>query len=219
RAVGGAAPAPQVSAAARTRVAAILLVTLMLWMTGSLHGISSAWIGLITASVLLLPGVGVVSQPAFRQSVDFGMLLFVAGALALGAVVNASGLGAMLGGVLERALPLAPGAAAVNFLSLSFMSAVTGLFTTVPGVPAVLTPMAPELAAQTGFDLRAVLMTQVVGFSTVVFPYQVGLLVVAMQMSGERLGHLVRVSLPLAGITLFALMPLDFLWWRLLGWI
>ena len=52
-----------------------------------------------------------------------------------------------------------------------------------------------------------VLMTQVIGFSTVIFPYQVGPLVVAMQMSGEKLGHLLRITLPLALIT-FLTFPL-----------
>lgn len=201
-----------VSPAARIRVAVILLATLALWMTDSLHGVNSAWIGLVAAVLLLLPGFGVVAPPAFKASVDFGILLFVAGAL-----VNASGLGAMLGQALIAVLPLEPGAEATNFASLSLMSAVTGLFTTVPGVPAVLTPMAGDLAAQTGFSLNTVLMTQVIGFSTVIFPYQVGPLVVAMQMSGEKLGHLLRITLPLALITVVVLLPVDFLWWKLLG--
>jgi hypothetical protein len=43
-------------------------------------------------------------------------------------------------------------------------------------------------------------------------------MVVAMQLSGEKLGHLLKLTLPLAAITLFALFPLDYLWWTLLGW-
>ena len=201
------------------RVAVILLATLVLWMTDSWHGVNAAWVGLVAAVILLMPGIGVVTPPAFRQGVDFGMLLFVVGALALGAMVNASGLGALLGAGLQKVLPMAPGAEATNFLSLVAMASGTGLFATVPGVPAVLTPMAQDLATLTGFSLKAVLMTQVIGFSTVFFPYQVGPLVVAMQLSGERLSHLVKVVLPLALLTLLVLAPLDFLWWKLLGWI
>ena len=40
-----------------------------------------------------------------------------------------------------------------------------------------------------------------------------------MQLSGERLGSLLKITLPLAAITLLVLLPLDYLWWRLLGWI
>ncbi|MBB3811091.1 SLC13 family permease [Pseudochelatococcus contaminans] len=212
-------PPAEANLATQIRVSAILLVTLALWMTDSVHGINAAWIGLVTASILLFPGIGVVPPPAFKSSVDFGTLLFVAGALALGTIVDTSGLGTMFGTALEQALPLQKGTDALNFVLLSVMSVVTGLFTTIPGSPAVLTPMAQDLATQTGLDLQTVLMTQVIGFSTVVFPYQVGPLIVAMQLSGEKLSHLVRLTVPLALITVVALVPLDFLWWRLLGWI
>ena len=137
----------------------------------------------------------------------------------MGALVNASGLGALIGQGLQAVLPLHPGGTATNFASLSLMSMLTGLVTTVPSVPSVLTPMAQDLAAASGFSLQAVLMTQVVGFSTVLLPYQVAPLVVAMQLSGESLRALARILWRLAAVTLVVLLPLDYLWWRLLGWI
>jgi len=210
---------PSQDLAAQRRVGVILLATLALWMTDSLHHINPAWIGIVAAVILLLPRFGVVAPKSFNASVDFGMVLFVAAALGLGALVNASGLGQVVGQTLQQALPLQPGHDAINFFSLSLMSALTGLVTTIPGVPTVLTPMAPELAAASGFSLPAVLMTQVIGFSTVIFPYQVGPLIVAMQMSGEKLGHLLKITLPLALLTFVLVLPLDYFWWRLLGWI
>ncbi len=173
----------------------------------------------MTFHILLMPRVGVIAPKSFNTSVDFGMVLFVAAALGLGALVNASGLGQVVGQVLEKVLPLSPGRDALNFLSLSAMSTLTGIVTTIPGVPTVLTPMAPDLATASGFSLPAVLMTQVIGFSTVLFPYQVGPLIVAMQLSGEKLGHLLKITLPLALITFVVLLPLDYLWWKLLGWL
>jgi len=205
--------------AAQRRVAVILFVTLALWMTDSLHGINPAWVGIATAVILLLPRVGVVAPKTFNTSVDFGMVLFVAAALGIGAVVNASGLGKLMGQALEQLLPLAPDQPLLNFLSLSLMSAVTGIVTTIPGVPTVLTPLAPDLASASGFELTTVLMTQVIGFSTVLFPYQVGPLIVAMHLSGERLNHLLKITLPLAIPTFLLLLPLDYLWWQLLGWL
>ena len=41
----------------------------------------------------------------------------------------------------------------------------------------------------------------------------------AMQLSGEKPARLLRVILPLALLTVLILLPLDFLWWRLLGQI
>jgi di/tricarboxylate transporter len=212
-----AAPAPVRTDPRQTRVALVLLATLALWMTDRLHGVDPAWVGIVTAIVLLLPGIGVVDQKRFRAAIDFGLLLFVAGALALGAIVNASGLGTMLGHALEGVMPLAPGRDFVDFVSLAAISCATALVTTAPSAPAVLTPLARELADLTGFPLDHVLMIQVIGFSTVLLPFQVGPLVVAMQLAEESVDRLIRVLLPLAVVTFVALVPLDFLWWKLLG--
>ncbi|MFN7010780.1 MAG: SLC13 family permease [Allorhizobium sp.] len=200
-------------------VAAILLLTLAFWATDSLHGVNPAWIGLTAAAVLLLPRIGIVDPQTFKAAADFGTVLFVAGALALGAAINASGLGLLAGQWLGVLLPLQPGHDFLNFLSLSAMSIATGLFATVPTVPAVLTPLAQNMAEASGLSLDTVLMTQVVGFSTIFFPYQVAPLVVAMQLSGEKLRHVVRITIPLALITIVALIPLDYLWWAALGWL
>lgn len=210
--------APPSDSGRAIHVAGILLLTLGFWATDSLHGVNPAWIGLTTAAIFLLPKVGIVTPQAFKSSTDFGAILFVAGALALGAVVNATGLGEKAGHWLQHVLPLQPGHDFLNFLSLSAMSIATSLFATAPTVPAVLTPLAQNLAQASGFPLETVLMTEVLGFSTIFFPYQVAPLVVAMQMSGEKLNHIVRVTVPLAVITILALLPLDYLWWRLTGW-
>ncbi len=201
------------------RVALVLGVTIALWVTDTLHGINPAWVGLAAATVLLAPGVGVVSAAAFKTSADFGLLIFVVGAMALGQMVNLSGLGVHLGQTIEALLPLAPGRDFANFLSLSLMATVTAVFTTTPAVPSILTPMAAELAQLTQWPIKSVLMTQVVGFSTVLLPFQVAPLVVAMQMSGERMAALSKVMLVSAGLSVILVLPLDYLWWQIMGWV
>ncbi|WP_406721117.1 SLC13 family permease [Thioclava litoralis] len=215
----GDAPHTVTSAAAGRQAAliAIFLVTLLLWSTDQLHGLNPAWIGLGTSLVLMIPQFGFVPPPVFRTSVDFSMLLFVAGALTLGTVVNASGLGALIAGGVFDALPFEEGADFLNFVSLCLLSVVTSIFTTMAGVPAVLTPLVPQLAKATGLSQEAVLMTQVIGFSSVLFPYQVGPLIVAMGLAGESTRPLLKVTLALFAITALILIPVDFLWWKFLG--
>jgi hypothetical protein len=64
-----------------------------------------------------------------------------------------------------------------------------------------------------------VLMTQVLGFSNPILPFESAPLVVAMQLGGERLKPAQILCLLLGLATFLLLLPLDFLWWRLLGWI
>lgn len=196
---------------------AILLVTLGFWSTDQLHGINAAWIGLAAALVLMVPQFGFVPPPVFKTSVDFSMILFVAGALTLGTVVNSSGLGDIIAHQVLQFLPFHEGSTFVNFISLALLGIATTVFTTAPGMPAVLTPLAPELAQTTGFSTSAVLMTQVIGFSTIMFPYQVGPLIVAMGLAGESTRPLLKITFSLFVITVLVLLPLDFLWWKALG--
>ncbi|MDK2778002.1 MAG: anion permease [Pseudomonadota bacterium] len=195
----------------------VLLVALGFWLTDTLHGISPAWVGLAAAVFLLLPKIGLVEHKQFNQQINVSLLLFIAGVLGVGTVVNQTGLGQILAGTLEHWLPMEEGRDALNFFSLVAMSFFTGMLTTLPGVPAVLTPMAGDLAQLTGLSVATVLMTQVIGFSTILFPYQSGPLLVGMQLFNEPVKHLLRILWPLAAITLLVLVPLDYLWWQLLG--
>ncbi|PJC86679.1 sodium:sulfate symporter [Vibrio sp. HA2012] len=201
------------------RLAILLGITLLFWVTDSIHGVNPAWIGLVAAIILLLPGIGVVAPKSFNGSVDFGTVVFVSAALGLGMLVNESGIGSYMGEVFSQLLPSSSSGSFLSFMALSLTSVITGLVTTIPGVPAVLSPLASEFAQATGLPTASVLMTQVLGFSTAIFPYQVAPLVVAMQLSQEKLINLVKVTLPLTAITVFFLFPLDYVWWLLLGWI
>ncbi len=40
-----------------------------------------------------------------------------------------------------------------------------------------------------------------------------------MQMGGERMGHALKLCLILAALSALVVLTLDYLWWRLLGWI
>ena len=200
------------------RLAAVLALTLLLWATDFQHGVSPAWVALAAAVVCLMPGVRLVPPGDFAAKVNFGSLFYVGGVLGIAAVVNHSGFGAVLSRDLQAWLPLAPGADVANYGGLVLLATAVGMIATMPGVPAVLTPLAGDLAAATGWPLDAVLMTQVVGFATVVLPYQVPPVMVALALAGVRLADAIRLCLVLAVVSLIGLVPLNYIWWQLIGW-
>lgn len=202
-----------------SRLLVIMLATLGFWLTDSLHHISAAWIGLAAATLLLLPGVGMVSPKSFNEKVNISSILVVAGLLGIASLINYSQISQVVGERVLDWLPLEPGRDALNFFSLSLAAMLTGVVATLAGVPATLTPLAGQISQMTGFSLEAVLMTQVFGFSTILFTYQSVPLMMAMPLAGVPIAHAARLCLILALLTVVILLPLDYLWWQLLGWI
>ena len=100
---------------------------------------------------------------------------------------------------------------------LSVLGALMGVVATNPAQPALLTPLAGEFAQAAGWPIKAVLMTIAVGFNMMVLPYQVPPAVIGMRIAGIGLRAALGVTLPLAAIGV-ALLPIDYLWWRLIGY-
>ena len=218
------APARQVEAPAamarRERLMTLLLLlALALWMTDFLHHISPAWIALGVAGVMVLPFVGIVSPQAFDEKVKFGSLFYVAGVLGLGAIVAHGGVGDLLAESVLPLLDLAPGENAWNYAAVTGLSSVLAMFATQPGVPAILAPLAGHMAAAADLPVEAVLMLTVVGYTTVILPYQTPPLIVAMQLGGVPIRQGNKLCLWLLAVTILVLLPLDYLWWHLLGWL
>jgi di/tricarboxylate transporter len=200
-------------------LAVVLVVLIAFWITDFIHHISPAWIALAGAVFLLLPKVGIVSNRQFRENMNYGSLFFIAGVLGLGSMINSSGLGTSLAQHLISYLPLNSETPFINYMSLSISSMFTGIVTTMPGVPAVLTPLSNDLAQASGLPLKSVFMTQVLGFSTTIFPYQAPPILIGMQLAQVKLIEALKVCLYLAVISVFLLLPLNYIWWQLLEWI
>lgn len=200
------------------RLAVILAVTLAVWLTDFLHHISPAWVALTAAILCLMPRVGMVPVAAFDKEISFRPLFYAAGIFGLGALIAESGLGEILGAGLLAIAGLEAGNDAWNFAILVIANMLTGMVGTVATIPIVLGPIADDIAGASGLPLYTVLMMQVIGFANPILPYTVGPVLTAMLLGGTRIGHGTRIMLPLAVVSLVLLMPLNYLWWRLLGY-
>lgn len=197
----------------------VLLILIFFWVTDFIHHISPAWIALAGAAFLLFPGIDIVSKQQFSQKMNYGSLFFIAGILGLGGIINYSGLGNTLANFLIPYLPLNSDTPFINYLSLSISSMLTGVITTTPVVPTVLTPLSNELSQASGFPIKSIFMTQILGMSTTIFPYQAPPVLIGLQLADVKISEALKVCLYLAVISIFLLLPLNYLWWKLLGWI
>jgi len=201
------------------RILIFLVCALLLWATDTVHGITPAWVSLAVGIACLFPKFGVVSPSEFKEKVAIGPLLYVAGIIGIGAVVADSGLGNYLSNVMIEASNLSPDDPLGGFLVLSGISMLLSFFSTMPGVPAIMIPLAPDLQAASGLPLKTVVMTQVIGFSTVWLPYQVPPIIVGMQLAGVPMVAGIKVTFFIAILSIILLTPLIIIWWQFLGYL
>lgn len=197
---------------------AVLALCLGLWLTDSLHHVSPGWVALGAAIYILLPQTNLAAKDCFEK-LNYASLFFVVGFIGLGAVISDSGLGAVLVQNVAANVGLEEGARLWNVGVLTLLSSLVALVTNLPGVPAIMTPMAKDLAVLTGLPLSTVLMTQVLAFSNVFLPYQAPPLVAAMQIGQLSLAAVTKVCLSLFVLGALLLWPLDLVWWHILGLI
>ena len=198
---------------------AILSLCLLFWLTDGIHPIGPAWVGLIAALACLWPPANLTKKTCINQDLSYGSLIFVAGIMGLGAVIASVGLGEALIQSAGNIAHLSKDAPIWNLTILTGLSTLVAMATNLPGVPAVMTPIAADLAAATGLPLETVLMTQVLAFSNVFLPFQAPPLVAAIQVGKIPIRAVMRLCLALFAISILVLIPLNFMWWHLIGYV
>ena len=196
----------------------ILVVTLLLWVTDSLHDVSPAWIAMGAAILCLLPRVGSLPPTALMGQVNLGPWFFIAGIIGMGSVVASSGLGDMIGGWLFTRFALTPGNDFFNLAAVSAIGMMISIVTTVPGEPVIIATLAGNISAATGWSIDTVLLTRVINWSMAPFPYQLPPFVVAAQLAGVRVGQVMRLLIAMTVLTWVVILPAQYVWLRYLGY-
>lgn len=200
------------------RLLVILCAALALWATDFLHHIHSGWIALSAAVLVMMPRIGAVPGGMFQERVRFGAFFYVGAILGLGSVMLDSGVSTAIGQALLGVIVLERGADATNFGILSLIATFAGLITTNPSQPALLAPLAGHIAEATGWPIKTALMTIAIGFSTLILPYQVPPVVVGLQVAHLSVRTALGITAVLALISIVALIPLSYAWWRIIGY-
>lgn len=142
------------------RLARMLAVVLLLWVSESWHGIGPAWTGLAAAVITLLPRVGFINGDEFSTGVNIRTCIYVAGILGLAITVTQTGIGSAVGEALLQVMPLDAEKPFTSFLALTGITTALNFIMTANGVPALYTTLAQSFADATGFPLLSVIMIQ-----------------------------------------------------------
>lgn len=208
-----------------TRIETVTLlwvsIALLLWCTDVLHGLDPAWVAILVVVGLSLPKVGeVLDAKDLSSGVNWPILLFVVGAMAIGTVGKATGLADWLAETLMPATPpenpylfalLVGGATMLIHMLLG--SALACMSIVAPpmvhyAVSAGWSPLFPALLVYTAVAIHYI------------FPFQhVAILLGQGETGGYSTRHVLKYGLPLTLVALLVLIPIEVTWWMLLGLI
>ncbi|ATG03053.1 sodium/sulfate symporter [Lelliottia amnigena] len=209
--------APEPMGRDEKRLAWLLAVVLVMWVTEGWHGIGPAWTGLAASLVVMLPRIGFITGEEFSAGVNMRTCIYVAGILGLAITVTQTGIGSAVGEALLRLMPLDADKPFTSFLALTGITTALNFIMTANGVPALYTTLAQSFSDATGFPLLSVIMIQVLGYSTPLLPYQASPIVVAMGLGKVPAKAGMMLCLALAVATWLVLLPLDYVWFSVLG--
>lgn len=194
-------------------------MALVLWMTDSLHGIDPAWIALLVAVGLSLPKVGgVLDENDLMSGINWPILLFVVGAMAIGTVGRTTGLAQWLAGnLLPAKTPQNP------YVFAALVGGVTMVIHMVLGSAlACMSIMAPPMvhyAVSAGWSpLFPSLLVYTAVAIHYIFPFQhVTILLGQGDTGGYGSRQVLKYGIPLTLVTLIVLIPIEVTWWMVLG--
>lgn len=202
----------------KTKEQKIVITTLIImigfWLTDFIHGINPSIIAMIGILFLSFPKIGIINTKDIN-TLNFSSLIFLAGVISFGSVTANSDF-------IKESLTLILNnfnifeTRFLNFFVITSFMSFSGLFLTQATIPAIYTPIATELSILSGFNINEIFMMQVTAFSTVFLPYQMAPLIIGVKLAELKQRDMIKIILSLAIITIFIILPLQYLWINLL---
>jgi anion transporter len=201
----------------------VLLVVLIIgWMTGNVHGYEIAFVTIIGSLLFMMPHYGVISWKQGIKAISWNLLLFVAAATALGKVLVDSGVVGWVEKEMIGVLHLFTGVSEWFIVLLILLVTVTShLYITSHTARAIVFIPSLLLFGQTiGAEPDAVVFLSLIGMNyCVTFPVSSKALLLYYE-EGEisyDARHLLKISIVLMPLYILVILLFYFTYWRWTG--
>lgn len=196
-----------------------VLAALLLWTTDVIHHIDPAWVALLAVIGLSLPRAGdVLDAKDLSSGINWPILFFVMGALAIGTVGMATGMSDWLAtNLLPAAPPLNP------YLFAGLIGGATMLIHMVLGSAlacmSIAAPPMVHYAVAAGWNpLFPALLVYTAVSIHYLFPFQhVTILLGQGETGGYSTRQVLKYGLPLTLVALVVMILIEVTWWQVIG--
>lgn len=191
---------------------AIVLVTMLLWLTESFHGFPN-WV-ITLCSIILMFAVGILKLPDLK-AIDVPMLVFLTAAMSIGGVMSANGTADL---IFSRLHSMIGGSTTYMVLAIMLITICMHMFlgsntTTVsvviPGIVYMCQGVLPSAVVM--------FIVYITSATQWLFPFHsVGLMMGASKNYFSS-RHILTIGIPLSFLVFAAIFCLYLPWWKLMG--
>jgi di/tricarboxylate transporter len=199
------------------KVGLILGGAILLWSTDFWHGLNPGLVALLAGIVCMVPGVGPLSIAEGLDPRKLLILIWVGTVLSLGAVLAEAGASQLVSGALAKVAQIEGASPLYAYVALVLLAAALAILSTIGGAIPIVTTAVGGFSAATGLPIETGVLAVIVGMSALAFPYIAAPIMVGLAMGKVSAGAATRFTLVSSALTLLIVMPLNALWWRLIG--
>ena len=209
---------PETVTPAEKKVIGILLAGILLWATDMVHSIQPVYVALALTLICYLPGWGPLPVDRLRQ-VNFPLLIYIAAVFAVGYALEDTGFSARLSGLLISGFNIAGASDLVKLYAIPWLVVPFNFLMDTAAVGGMLT--GPLIDFGTGIGLAPIPtgLSVAIGTGLVFIPYQGAPFVIAYSFRYVRMGQFILLMTLISLTTLLILLPLNLIYWRLIGFI
>jgi di/tricarboxylate transporter len=195
-----------------------LLVTVVLWSTGSVTGIPAGFVAILAAASMMLPGIGLVTFKQFAENTNWNVVFMLMGILAIGDLGSTGFAQWIWGHILPTTLPHN---APLSLVIISFLVEVLHI-----PLGSLGTSMALAVPSLSAYGQTLGMSKELVSFVTFTsvsgqyfFSYQNAGLIFGAGYGLWKAKDILKYGAVMFFVTPLTLGVLLYPWWVLMGWI
>lgn len=196
------------------KVLVVLLALLVYLFTNRWTNLNMLYGFLLAPIVCYLPGIKVGKPEHFRK-INFNILFFIVGCLAIGAVAAATGAGAYLTNLI---LPLLSNTGTYGFLAIVFLFGIIVNFLLTPmAAMSAVAPILSGIAVGLGVPAMVTTFSFYLGLDQLILPYEIGTYLIFFAFGYASLKDFAKLSAIKMGVTAVWTLAIMIPYWMLIG--
>lgn len=199
------------------RVAGVLGIAILLWATDFIHGVRPGWIAFAAGIVLYLPRIGVLPWTELLEKQRLLIVVWISGVLALSAMFSETGASTVLSAALGKLAAVEGKSPTYGYFAIAYMFSLLTLVATMGGTVPTMMAAVGGISQSTGLPIETGMVALTAGATALFLPYVAAPMVVGLAIGKVDQNVAAKFTLWSAAISWVTIIPLNALWWRLIG--